>query len=346
MGRSEMANKDIIVIGSSLGGIEALKNLVRDLPRDLSASLFVVQHTSPHYPSYLPEILVKFGPLPVAHAQDKEPFKPAHIYVAPPDHHLLVEKDFMRVTRGPRENRFRPSVDALFRSAAYTYGPRVVGVVLTGLLDDGTAGLWAVKDRGGTAVVQDPLEAYAGSMPGSAMNHVEVDYCLPLSAIPPLLTKLARTRAAEESEHPVSKRMKIEFEIAKEEAAIDKGIQDLFEPSNYTCPDCQGVLLQMREGNHLRFRCHTGHAYSAESLLAQTSETIEDTLWSAIRALEERILLLRQLAEHHRSHRQQQESGRLTEQALALELKAHQIRRVVMNDAGLQINAAGVDERS
>jgi two-component system, chemotaxis family, protein-glutamate methylesterase/glutaminase len=161
---------------------------------------------------------------------------------------MLLEQGHVRLTRGPKENRFRPSVDALFRSAAYAYGPRVVGVVLSGMLDDGTAGLWAVKDRGGTAIVQDPEEAAAPSMPLSAMQYIEVDYRLPVSGITPLLNELAHTPAAEEGDYAVSERMKIEVQIAQEGTAIDKGIQDLFEASNYTCPECQGVLLQLKEG--------------------------------------------------------------------------------------------------
>src|SRR5262245_29352067 len=140
-----MDNRDIIVVGSSYGGIEALKTIVKGLPSDLPASVFVVQHTAPNGPGLLPEILGRVGSLPGLHTTDQQPIERRHIYVAPPDHHLLIEKGFIRLTRGPKENRSRPSVDTLFRTAAYSYGPRVVGVVLTGMLDDGTAGLWAVK---------------------------------------------------------------------------------------------------------------------------------------------------------------------------------------------------------
>jgi two-component system, chemotaxis family, protein-glutamate methylesterase/glutaminase len=252
-----MANKNIIVIGASYGGVEAMKELVGGLPERFPATIFFVQRLSPTAPSALPKILANAGPLPISFPADFEPLKSGHIYVAPPDHHLLIEQGHVRLTRGPKENGFRPSIDALFRSAAYAYGPRVVGVVLTGMLDDGTAGLRAVKDRGGTAIVQDPKEAAAPSMPQSAMQYVEVDYRLPLSGIAPMLNELAHTPVAEEGAYAVSERMKIEVEIAKEDTATDKGIQNLFEASNYTCPECQGVLPQLKEEGILRFRCQS-----------------------------------------------------------------------------------------
>jgi two-component system chemotaxis response regulator CheB len=170
------------------------------------------------------------------------------------------------------------------------------------MLDDGTAGLWAIKDRGGMAIVQDPLEAVAASMPQSALQHVQVDYCLPLKEIAPLLIQLALASAPEDREYPVSERMKVEIDIAKEGKAIEMGIQQLFEPSSYSCPECHGVLLQLKEGLTFRFRCHTGHAYSAASLLSAGEGSVEDALWTAIRSLDERVLLLQQLAEHLESH--------------------------------------------
>ena len=191
-----MANKDIVVIGASYGGVEAHKVLVSGLPKGFHASVFLVQHRTSTAPSLLPEILMKAGPLPASSPADFEPIERGHIYVAPPDYHMMLERGRVRLIRGPKENRARPAIDALFRSAAYAYGPRVVGVVLTGLLNDGTAGLWAVKDCGGTAIVQDPEEAIAPSMPQNALQNVAVDYCLPLSEIAPLLAQLASTRAS------------------------------------------------------------------------------------------------------------------------------------------------------
>jgi two-component system, chemotaxis family, protein-glutamate methylesterase/glutaminase len=327
-----MANKNIIVIGASLGGIDAMKELVGGLPERFPATILFVQHVGPTATSLLPKILADAGPLPVSSPTDFEPLKSGHIYVAPPDHHLLLEQGYVRLTRGPKENRFRPSIDTLFRSAAYAYGPRVVGVVLTGMLDDGTAGLWAVKDRGGTSIVQDPKEATAPSMPQSAMQYVEVDYRLPLSGIAPLLTELAQTPAAKEGAYAVAERMKIEVEIAKEDTAIDKGIQDLFEPSYYTCPECQGVLLQLKEGGILRFRCHTGHAYTAGTLLEEGQVMAEDTLWGAIRSLEERILLLRQLAEHLESNNRGADAASLSQEIKKVERKADLVRHALRSE--------------
>jgi two-component system, chemotaxis family, protein-glutamate methylesterase/glutaminase len=327
-----MANKNIIVIGASYGGVEAMKELVGGLPERLPATILLVQHLGPTVPSVLPTVLAKAGPLPASFPVDFEPLKLGHIYVAPPDHHLLLEQDHVRLTRGPKENRFRPSVDTLFRSAAYAYGPRVVGVVLSGMLDDGAAGLWVVKDRGGTAIVQDPEEAAAPSMPQSAMQYTEVDYRLPVSGIASLLKDLAHTPAAEEGAYAVSERMKIEVGIAKEDTAINKGIQDLFESSNYTCPECQGVLLQLKEGRILRFRCHTGHAYSSGTLLEEGQKAAEDSLWGAVRSLEERILLLRQLAEHLENNNRGADAAPLLQEIEKAERKADIVRQVVTSE--------------
>jgi two-component system, chemotaxis family, protein-glutamate methylesterase/glutaminase len=327
-----MNHKNIIVVGSSYGGLEALKIIARGLPPGLPAAIFIVQHIASDSPGKLGEIITQAGALPTSFPSDFEKINQGHIYVAPPDHHLLLENGFIRITRGPKENRFRPSVDALFRSAAYIYGPRVVGVVLTGMLDDGTAGLWSIKYRGGTTIVQNPGEARASSMPESALQNVEVDYCLPLKEIAPLLVQLTQIVVAQEGDYPVSERMKTEVGIAKEKTAIDKGIQDLFEPSFYTCPECHGVLLQIKEGESIRFRCHTGHAYSAGSLLKEGEEEIEDSLWAAVRSLEERIMLLWQFAENLEKRNRNGEAEVLVKKARQAERQADQIRQILMTD--------------
>jgi two-component system chemotaxis response regulator CheB len=292
--------KDIVVIGASAGGIEALRFLARELPKDFPASIFAVTHTSPESPGVLATILERAGPLPALCVTTSEIIRPGRIYVPKPDHHLLVQPGFARATRGPRENRFRPAVDPLFRSAAQTYGPRVIGVILTGGLDDGTAGLAAVKKLGGTTVVQDPADAMFPSMPLSALKAVAVDHCVPLSEIPSLLVRLAREPAEKKGAFTVPENIRIEVDIAKEDNALEAGVMALGEPSIYACPECHGVLLKIKgEGEAPpRFRCHTGHAYSIESLLADMQEKTEDSLWNAIRAIEEHVLLLRHLAEH------------------------------------------------
>lgn len=292
--------KDIIVIGASAGGLGALRALVGGLPKNFPASLFIVLHTSAESPGLLAAILDHSGRLPAVTAKDRERIERARIYVAPPDRHLVIEPGIVRVTHGPKENRFRPAIDPLFRSAAQVYGPRVIGVILTGYLDDGTAGLWTIKRLGGTTVVQDPKDALVPIMPQNALAHMRVDYCVPLVEIAPLLVRLTSQAVEEEGVFEVPKEVEIEVNIAKEQRALDAGVLSLGEPSNYSCPECHGVLLQVKDGDLFRFRCHTGHAYSIESLMADISDKMEDSLWNAIRAFEEGEIFMRKMANHVR----------------------------------------------
>lgn len=293
-----MPKHDIVVVGASAGGLAALSSLCRDLPPNLPAAVFIVMHVSPNYQSLLPEILSRSGKLPVRHGVDGEPVRLGRIYVAPPDHHMVMEADRIRITRGPKENRSRPAVDTLFRSAAYAYGPRVIGAVLTGTLDDGTAGLWAIKDRGGIAIIQDPEEAEHASMPLNARQHVSIDYCLPLAQIARTLARLVEQTAGNGEDYPMPKDLEIETKIALENNPLAAGVMKLGEPSRFTCPTCHGALVEMKNGKMVRFRCHTGHAFSMENLLAALSESTEDTLWSAVRSMNEKIILLQHLAGH------------------------------------------------
>ncbi|HEX8845848.1 MAG TPA: chemotaxis protein CheB [Pyrinomonadaceae bacterium] len=327
-----MSNKDIIVVGASAGGIEALKTLVSGLPRKFPATVFIVLHMSPETPSVLPEILTRAGELSARHPRDKEEFRPGQIYVAPPDHHLLVESDNrVRVTRGPKENRFRPAVDPLFRSAARSYGTRVIGIVLSGGLDDGTVGLLAIKQRGGLAVVQDPRDAITPSMPFNAMRHVAVDHCLPVAEIAPLLVRLTDEHAGEEGEHPVSEELEIEVKIAREDNAKDAGVLRLGEASMFTCPECHGTLLELNSKEPLRFRCHTGHAFTVNSLLAELTENVEDSLWTTIRAIQESAMLMKHLAEHL-SHGENDAAAQLfLKKAREAEQRGELVRQAVMN---------------
>jgi two-component system, chemotaxis family, protein-glutamate methylesterase/glutaminase len=338
-----MPKKDIIVVGASAGGIEALRMLVGALPKELPASVFVVLHMSPEAPSMLADILNRFGRLPAANAEDGERIRRGRIYVAPPDRHLLVEPGVVRTTHGPKENRFRPAVDPLFRSAAQTYGPRVIGVILTGYLDDGTAGLWTVKQLGGTTVVQDPNDAIVPFMPQNALAHVKVDYCLPLEQIAPLLVRLTTEAAAEEGAYQVPKEVEIEVNIAKEQKAIDAGVLELGEPSNYACPECHGVLLQMKEGTLFRFRCHTGHAYSLESLLVDITEKMDDALWNSIRAFEEGELFMRHMAEHLGEGHNGPSAESFLKRAEEAKRRANLMRQAATNGEGL--NTSDSDAR-
>lgn len=286
--------RDIIVIGASAGGVGALMELAGGLPADLAAAVFVVLHVAPYAPSYMPEILGRAGPLVAVHPEDGEGIRRGRIYVAPPDHHLLLEREVVRVTRGPKENRFRPSIDALFRSAAYVHGPRVIGVVLSGALDDGTSGLWTVKRLGGVAVVQEPVEAPFPEMPLSALRQVEVDHTVDISTMAPLLAHLAGQKAPEPPPASQAERQTLEAEIAVAigEDAFEIGVADMGEPTRFTCPECHGALRRLREGGLTRFRCHTGHAFTPNALLAAVGESVEDTLWQAVRGLQESAMLL------------------------------------------------------
>jgi two-component system chemotaxis response regulator CheB len=290
--------RDIIVIGASAGGIEALKILASGLPANFAGSLFIVLHTAASSPGFLATIFERAGPLPATCVTDREPIEAGRIYVPSPDHHLLLQPGNVRVSRGPKENRFRPAVDPLFRSAAQAYGPRVIGVVLTGGLDDGTAGLLAVKQLGGTAIVQDPADALCPSMPRSAMQQVQVDHCVPIAELASLLVRLTSEKVEERGGYSVPEEIKTEVAIAREDQPIEAGVLALGTPSMFSCPECHGVLLQIESENLARFRCHTGHAYSIQSLMADINEGIEDALWSSIRAIEEQVLLMQHLAEH------------------------------------------------
>jgi two-component system, chemotaxis family, protein-glutamate methylesterase/glutaminase len=291
-----LTTQRLISIGASSGGLEALQALVRALPTNLTAPIVVVLHSSPESPGIVGEILNRIGTVPAANAEDGERLTPGRIYVAPPDYHVIVEPGVIRLTRGPKENRFRPAIDPLFRSAASVYGPMAVGVILSGDLDDGTAGLLAIKQLGGTTVVQDPQDATFPSMPRSAMNHVQVDYCVSIAELGSLLSRLVTAPLYKDEVHEVPSEMEIENSIAREKDAIEAGVRTLGEPSSYACPECHGVLLQLSNANPLRFRCHTGHAYTVQSLVAEISEKMEEALWAAVRSFEEAAMLLRHLA--------------------------------------------------
>jgi two-component system, chemotaxis family, protein-glutamate methylesterase/glutaminase len=299
-----MPGRDIIVIGSSAGGIKALGAIVSKLPADIKAAIFIVQHLGPNSPKVLPRILEDVSSLSACHPADGEKFQNGTIYIAQPDYHLLIERGRVRVVRGPQENRFRPAIDALFRSAARTYGPRVLAVLLTGNLDDGTVGLQAIKKRGGVAIVQDPNEADYPSMPMNAMKYVQIDYCLPLSGIAPLLLRLTNEPAAKEEEYAVPDAMDFESKIAEQQLDTKQflhKVEQIGTRTTYTCPECNGSIWQIGDEDPLRFRCHVGHSFTAEPFLAEQTSYIEKTLWSAVKALEEKVTLARQMAQRLRS---------------------------------------------
>ncbi len=297
-----MAKRDIIVVGASAGGITALKEFVHSLPLDFNGSVFVVLHIPPHTKTLLPDILSRSGLLKAVQPKDGEPIEPGKIYVAANDHHLLVEKDRVIVKRGPKENRFRPSIDALFRSAAYTFGPRVIGIVLSGLLNDGTSGLWTIKRLGGIAIIQEPGDAEYPQMPENVLEYVQVDHSVPATEMGTLLESLVREPAAKKPK--IAKEelelLKMEVVIATKDNAFEMGILNMGELTPFTCPECHGSLVRLVQGDMLRFRCHTGHAFTASALLAEVTRSVEDMLWQSMRGMEEVSMLLQTIEKHFR----------------------------------------------
>ncbi|MBG6070725.1 MULTISPECIES: chemotaxis protein CheB [unclassified Polaromonas] len=291
---ADLPKRDIVVIGASAGGVEALRGFFHALPADLPAAFLVVLHIPADTASQLDRVLRASTRLAVKIAQDGEAISNGQVYVASADRHLMLTPQGIRLSRGPKEGRFRPSIDVLFRSAATAFGPRVIGVVLSGALDDGTAGLWAIKDHQGLALVQDPDEAMYSSMPQSAMAHVQVDLVGTLEALAAKVSELVGTTAPE-AIPMTNTQLAMENHIAMEGNALRAGVMNLGKISKYTCPDCHGVLVQIEEGPIVRFRCHTGHAFSLKSLLAQVNEAIDNGLWATLRAVEERVMLLRQM---------------------------------------------------
>lgn len=290
-----MARREIVVVGASAGGVEALQTLIGGFPASTSASVFVVLHIPPDATSKLHEVLAAKSALPVEPARDGAPILPGRVYVAVPDRHLLIESNSIRVTRGPRENRARPAVDVLFRSAAYYKGSKTIGVILSGNLDDGTAGLWTIKDRGGIALVQSPDDAFYPSMPRSAIEHVDVDHVLPVADMPSLIASLTQETISTEQSDKKAPTMETEINIAVGENPLLSGSLQLGPISPNTCPTCHGVLVRIKEGNIIRYRCHTGHAFSIQSLFTQLGEEIDSTLMTALRTIDERIFLLQQM---------------------------------------------------
>lgn len=275
-----MPLNDIIVIGASAGGVQTLEHLVSGLSPQIPAAIFVVLHIGGH-PSILPEILRQAGPIPAEHARDGCPIKNGRIYVAPPDHHLMLSPGHMHVARGPKENNARPSINTLFRTAASAYGSRVAGVVLTGALNDGTVGLWEIKRHAGVTIVQSPREAAYPSMPQSALDNVEIDHIVGVSEMSSLFLLLATGENIGEN--------------GMENRSDKKSEGETF--SGVTCPECRGPLWESEYGKLKHFHCLVGHQYSFEVLVEQHAVTTERTLWSAILALEEEAILLRRAAE-------------------------------------------------
>jgi two-component system chemotaxis response regulator CheB len=300
----------IVVIGGSAGSLEPLQRIARDLPSDFAAAVFITTHTPSDTVSALPHLLGRSGALFATHAIDRAPIAPGSIIIAPPDHHLVLADGVMRVIDGPMENSSRPSIDVMFRSAAQ-FGSRVCGVLVSGTLDDGVAGLAAIHDAGGLALVQDPDDACFPEMPQNALNTGKVDGLFPAeSLVAAIESWIATPRQRGTGAQPLDER-----EIGK--------------PSVFTCPDCGGTLWEVDDGHSLRFRCRVGHAYSTNSMLQRQGDTLEDTLWTATRALEERYDLLRRMAARARQGNGFRLAERLESKAAEVKAQIEQLQRAI-----------------
>ncbi|HZQ53842.1 MAG TPA: chemotaxis protein CheB [Bryobacteraceae bacterium] len=301
-----MAEHDIFVIGASAGGVEALQELTSQLPSSFPGSLLVVMHLLPRTRSFLPEILGRSGSLPAEQATDGGRLQHGHIYVAPPDHHLLVERDHMHLNRGPKEQHHRPCINVTLRSAALAYSERVTGILLTGELDDGTAGLWEVKRRGGIAIVQNPESAPFPSMPLSALREVEADYIVDVSEMGALLMRLANGQEGRRS---------VPMEVAMEERRL----------TDLTCPDCRGTIWEVWRGKNREYRCRVGHTYSPKAMFAEHFAAQEKALYAAMVALEEGASLANRLADNF----ELPENEHLRAEAQEREKQAALIRKIL-----------------
>ncbi|TSD89986.1 chemotaxis protein CheB [Mycobacterium sp. KBS0706] len=324
-----MPNHDIVAIGASAGGLSALKRIVAGLPAGLDAAVLVVQHLKSDHHGTLPGILERAGPLPAGFAEDGRPATRGRIHIAPPDHHLLLQEDTLRLNRGAWENSSRPSIDTLFRSIAVCCGPRSIGVVLTGYLDDGSAGLRALKRCGAVTVVQDPADAEYPDMPRNALAMTEVDHVAALDAMPGLLARLVADAAGRPV--PVPPDVQLEANImAKDDIDNADLLDQLGERSMFTCPDCGGVLWELNDGDTLRHRCHIGHAYSAASLGHAMSGEVTKAMETALRTLEERSRMLRRLGEQAARQRHAETARLWSERAKIFAHQAEAIRSTLL----------------
>jgi two-component system chemotaxis response regulator CheB len=320
-------NQDIIVVGTSAGGVETLIQLVGQLPPDFPASIFVVLHTAPDSPGFLAHILDGRGYLPAKMPADGERIERGVIYVAPPDRHLVIKPGHIHLTRGPHENRSRPSIDVLFRSAAIAYGSRVVALLLTGLLNDGVVGLSAVKRCGGVVLVEDPKSALYSDLPLNALRAIEADYVRPVADMGEILVDLARQPVANVVSVP--RDIVAEARFAERNSGPAAGEPLPGETSGLSCPECNGPLQYITNGHVPHYRCHTGHAFTAESLSLAQDEGMEQALWSALRLLEEREILLCKMAEQEKHNGFESAAVRFEERAMEMRVHAGHLRGLI-----------------
>jgi two-component system chemotaxis response regulator CheB len=330
-----LANFDVIAIGASAGGVGSLQRVVEHIPAEFPAAILVALHLPDGVRTMLPQILARAGNLPATQAVDGEPVLPAHIYVAPGGFHLTVDRGRLRVNRGAREHGVRPAIDPLFRSAALAYGPRTIGIVLSGLLDDGTVGLREIKRAGGLAIVQDPRDTEWPSMPQSALNHVAIDHCVPAAQIGSLLQQIVMpAEGTSVSVIPNGDSTGSAKEELRELTMHRDEREHPGEPSPYSCPGCGGVLWELRDGELFRFRCRVGHAYTSDTLTSEQALTVEHALWTALRALEEQAAVRRRMAERASRQGMTASADRYQQRALELEQQAQQVRTLLLAGVG------------
>jgi two-component system chemotaxis response regulator CheB len=321
-------NRDIIVVGGSAGATAPLKEALSRLPIDIPAAVFIVLHMPTRGIGLLATIAAAAGRLPVLQAEQGMKIERGKVYIAAPDHHLLLKDDHIVLGRGPRENLVRPAVDPLFRSAALSFGPRVIGVVLSGLLSDGAAGLNAIKRCGGMAVVQDPEDAVADEMPRRALEATTVDLCVSGGKLGDVLADLAREAAG--ARLPIPPEILLEVEIAAGERVDSPSIRSLADPASLTCPACGGVLSQVKEGRPLRFRCQVGHAYTADALAKDQEDRVDEALRVALRIIEERAELVHRMAEEGRQSGRRAVAEMYDDRASEYRRYANVIRQAVL----------------
>ena len=326
------------MIGASAGSISLLRRLFAELPADYPAAVFVVVHVAPESPPILDSLIGRVSNMPTVLARSGAPIRRGTITIAPPDLHLMLEPDGVVVARGPRENRYRPSIDVLLRSAAVAFGPRVTGVILSGMLDDGAAGLWAIKRRNGVAVVQDPNDAEFPDLPTNAIAATNVDHIVPVVVMPSLLMRLANETVRGVDE-PVPVQMAKEVRIASRGDASMEELDELGKRVPLTCPECGGVLWEMSEGGP-RYRCHTGHAYTLGSLTAEQANQVEAALWAGLRRLEESERLSRHMESSARSMGNERSAHYHAEMARASAGHAETLRKILREKADIPVQAA------
>ena len=327
-----MSNRDIVVIGGSSGATAPLKAILRALPEDLPAAVFIVLHIPARSLGILATVASAATRLPVHAAADGMLIAPGNVYLAVPDRHLIIADGHLRLGRGPRENMARPAIDPLFRSAAAAYGPRVVGILLSGLLNDGASGMEAVKRCGGVVVVQDPADAIADEMPRSAMNAVTVDLAIPGARIGDVLSDLVREPAGPGV--PVPPEILLEIDIAAGERIDSSITRRIGDPAALTCSQCGGALTTVRNAKPLRFRCQVGHALTAEVVAKQQESAVDEALRVALRVIEERAELVSRMAEDGRNSGRGAVAEMYDERATEYRQYAETIRRAVLLSMG------------